>query len=159
MHVFNLRQDLAAAQLAGALPNTSTFGLWLVLFPVWVKYRISGTYFGYPRVPEEGAEGMGDIFVARTLYFDRIIERVVGDMEQFVLLGAGYDTRAYGKLKKEGLAFFELDQPATQRLQVASLHKAGIDTTHVTFAPVDFSRESAFERLQANGYDPDKKTP
>jgi hypothetical protein len=30
--------------------------LWLVLLPLWAEYRMSGTYFGYPRVPEEGAE-------------------------------------------------------------------------------------------------------
>ena len=76
---------------------------------------MSGTYFGYPRVPKEGAEEIGDLVVARTLYFDRIIERVVGDVEQFVLLGAGFDTRPYGTLKRQGLAFFELDQPTTQR--------------------------------------------
>jgi hypothetical protein len=49
MHVFDIRRDQAAAQLAGIVPNTSTFGLWLVLFPLWVKHKMSGTYFGYPR--------------------------------------------------------------------------------------------------------------
>ena len=158
MHVFDVRKDLATAQLAGAMPNTSTFGLWLCLFPLWVKYKMSGTYFGYPRVPEEGTEGIADIVVARTLYFDRIIERVVADMEQFVVLGAGYDTRPYGTLKKDGLAFFELDQPATQELKIAGLHAAGIDTSHVSFVRVDFSQESIFEQLRASGYDPSKRT-
>ncbi len=158
MHVFNIRKDMATARLADALPNTSTFGLWLLLIPLWVKYKLSGSYFGYPRVPEEGAEDLRDIVVARTLYFDRIIQRVVGDMDQFVLLGAGYDTRAYGELQRDGLAFFELDQANTQRLKVASLHAAGIDTDHVTYVPVDFSRGDAFEKLRAAGYDPAKKT-
>jgi methyltransferase (TIGR00027 family) len=125
---------------------------------MWVKHKMSGTYFGYPRVPEEGAEGIGDIIVARTLYFDRIIERVVGDVEQFVLLGAGFDTRPYGTLKRQGLAFFELDQRTTQELKIEGLHAAGIDTSHVTFIEVDFSEESAFEKLRAKGYDPSRKT-
>lgn len=158
MHVFDIRRDQAAAQLAGMVPNTSTLGLWLVLFPLWVKYRMSGTYFGYPRVPEEGAEGIGDIVVARTLYFDRIIKRVVGDVEQFVLLGAGFDTRPYGTLKRQGLAFFELDQPTTQKLKIEALLATGIDTTHVTFVEVDFREESVFRKLRANGYDSSKKT-
>jgi methyltransferase (TIGR00027 family) len=158
MHVFGIRKDLAAAQLASVMPNTSIFGLWLVLLPLWVKYRMSGSYFGYPRVPEEGAEGIADIVVARTLYFDRIIERVSGDMEQFVVMGAGYDTRAYGTLKRRGLAFFELDQRATQQLKIQGLHRAGIDTSDVTFVEVDFSLESAFEKLRESGYDPGKKT-
>ena len=49
-------------------------------------------------------------------------------MEQFVLLGAGYDTRAYGEVKRDGLAFFELDQAKTQRLKVASLRQASTRT-------------------------------
>ncbi len=158
MHVFGIREDVAAAQLAGSIPNTSLAGLWLFLFPLWVKYKMSGTYFGYPRIPEEGAEGIGDLVVARTLYFDRIIERALDGMEQFVLLGAGYDTRAYGQLQDRGLAFFELDQPPTQDLKIATLHAAGIDCSHVRFVSVDFSQESAFEKLRASGYDPGKKT-
>ena len=93
-----------------------------------MKYKLSGAYFLYPRVPVEGAEKIRDVVVARTLYFDRIIERIVPEMEQFVLLGAGYDTRAYGELKRDGLAFFELDQAKTQRLKVASLRQASTRT-------------------------------
>ena len=158
MHVFDVRQDVATVRLAHSVPNTSIFGLWLVLVPLWVKYKLSGTYFGYPRVPAEGREGLVDFVIARTLYIDRIIRRVVGDMEQFVLLGAGYDTRAYGEFRRDGLAFFELDQAPNQELKVASLGRAGIEAAHVTFVSVDFSREDAFEKLRADGYDPTKKT-
>ena len=69
-----------------------------------MKYKISETLFAYPRVSEEGSESIADV-VARTLYFDRIIQRVAGDVEQFVVLGADYDTRAYGDLKKQGIQF------------------------------------------------------
>jgi methyltransferase (TIGR00027 family) len=158
MHVFGMREDVATARLANVLPNTSTFGLWLALIPLWVKYKLSGSYFGYPRVPQEGAEGISDFVVARTLYFDRIIQRVVGDVEQFVLLGAGYDTRVYGQLKREGVACFELDQAQTQRLKISCLSKGCIDADHVIFVEVDFAQEDAFERLEAAGYDPSKKT-
>ena len=158
MHVFDMRRDVEAARLADSVPNTSTFGLWLIFVPLWVMYKLSGAYFGYPRVPDEGREGLGDFLIARTLYIDRIIRRAVGDMDQFVLLGAGYDTRAYGEPKQDGLAIFELDRARTQELKVASLGKAGIDAARVTFVPVDFSRDDAFKQLRAAGYDPTKKT-
>ncbi len=158
MHVFDMRRDVASARLAHSVPNTSTFGLWLVFVPLWVKYKMSGAYFGYPRVPEEGREGYSDFMLARTLYIDRIIRRVVGDMDQFVVLGAGYDTRAYGALTREGLTIFELDQAASQELKVGSLDTAGIDASYVTFVPVDFSRDDTFEKLRSAGYDPTKKT-
>jgi methyltransferase (TIGR00027 family) len=158
MHVFDMRSDDATVHLAQVLPNTSTFGLWLCLLPLWIKYKISGTYFGYPRIADEGAERVADLVTARTLYFDRIIGRVIGDVEQFVLLGAGYDTRAYGELERDGLAIFELDQSPTQQLKIASLERADIDAAHVCFVQVDFSQEQAFEKLKAAGYDPRKKT-
>ena len=158
MHVFDMREDMASARLADCVPNTSTFGLWLVLLPLWVKYKMSGAYFGYPRVPDEGREGYSDFMMARTLYIDRIIRRSVGDMDQFVLLGAGYDTRAYGWLKRPGLSCFEVDQPSVQRHKIESLKRAGIDVAHVRFVAVDFDQESACDKLRASGYAPAKKT-
>ena len=109
-------------------------------------------------IPEPRREKLADLMIARTLYFDRIIERRAVDVEQFVLMGAGYDTRAYSQLQRVGLRFFELDQPSTQNLKIETLAKAGIDAAHVTFIPVDFSRENVFEKLRAFGYDPQKKT-
>lgn len=158
MDVFDIRKDEATVKLANAIPNTSTFGLWLFLFPFWVKYKLSGTYFLYPRVPAEGDESITDLVAARTLYFDAIIERVVNDVEQFVLLGAGYDTRAYGALRDRGLEFFEVDQNPTQALKIETLEAAGIDASHVTFVEVDFSKDDLFGKLAANGYDSSKKT-
>jgi len=158
LHVFGMRRDDATARLARVLPNTSTLGLWLCLLPLWAKYKISGTYFGYPRIPDEGAELVSDLVTARTIYFDRIIGRVIGEVEQFVLLGAGYDTRGFGEYARAGLAIFELDQPATQRLKVAGLAKAGIDAAGVRFVPADFSQGQVFQNLKEAGYDPKKKT-
>ena len=78
--------------------------------------------------------------------------------EQFVLLGAGFDTRAYGQLKSLGLDFYELDQVETQRLKRACLERAGIDCHHVSFVEVDFSKDHWYEKLADAGYDEAKKT-
>jgi len=158
MHVFGMRNDEAAARIAAVLPNTSTFGLWLCLFPLWAKYKISGRYFAYPRIVDEGDEGIAELVTARTVYFDRIIERALGHVEQFVVMGAGLDTRAYGALKRQGVSCFELDQPAVQKVKLESLRAAQIDARHVTFVEVDFSKESAFDALGKKGYDPSRQT-
>jgi hypothetical protein len=42
MHVFGIRKDDATEKIASALPNTSTSGLWLVLFPLWVPQTKKG---------------------------------------------------------------------------------------------------------------------
>lgn len=158
MHVFGIRVDAASAKLAAILPNTSVIGLWLCLFPLWLKSKISGKLFLYPRVPDLGAENMGDLVVARTLYFDRIIERVIGGVEQFVVMGAGYDTRAYGHFRRDEVTFFELDQARVQTHKRKALAEAGIPCEHVRFVDVDFSNDNVFEKLNEAGYDASRKT-
>ena len=144
MHIFGIRVDKASAKLAAAVPNTSVIGLWLVLIPLWLKFKISGKRFLYPRVPEAGTEGLGELVVVRTLYFDRFIERVIGEVEQFVVMGAGYDTRAYGGFRREGVTFFELDQASVQQHKRRALTEVGIPSEHVRYVSVDFSTEKAW---------------
>lgn len=158
MHAFGMREDEATAKLAAKLPNTSLFGLWLALLPAWLTYKITGRYSFYPRVPQLGSENLADLVVARTLYFDKIIERVLGGVEQFVVMGAGYDTRAYGEFNGPGVKFFELDQGSVQQKKREALRSAGITSDHVTFVEVDFSKESAFDKLIESGFDVSKKT-
>ena len=158
MHAFGIRGDDSCVKLATALPNTSVFGLWLALFPLWLKFKISGQLFLYPRIPDIGTEGIADVVVARTLYFDQVIGRLIGEMEQLVVMGAGYDTRAYGDFLREGVAFFELDQTIVQQHKREALSDAGINSEHVRFVSVDFSKEDAFDRLIEADFDRSKKT-
>ena len=158
MHVFGLRDDDAAAKLAPALPNTSTVGLWMALFPIYVHSRISGSPKWYPVVAQAGEEGLGNLVTNRTGYFDTIIDRAKNDAEQFVIMGAGLDTRAYNHLKDSGLKIYELDQSPNQQHKRNYLQKAGIDAQHVTFVETDFSQEAWFNALEAAGYDANKRT-
>jgi hypothetical protein len=106
MHAFGLRDDEATAKFAGVVPNTSVFGLWLALFPLWLKLQISGKPFAYPRIPDARAEGLANFIIVRTLHFDQVIDRVIDDVEQFVMMGAGYDTRAYGRFRRDGVQVY-----------------------------------------------------
>ena len=155
MHVFGMRQDIAAAKLANKLPNTSTLGLWLVLFPLWLKYKISGSYFAYPILPVLGKESIAELVSARTTYLDHMIKRVIKSTEQFVVMGAGYDTRTYDPaLFKQ--TFFELDHHTTQDMKKSWLAKAGVDSDHVNFVALDFSQDDLFEKLSESGFDQNK---
>ena len=152
MHVFSMRKDIAAAKLASILPNTSTQGLWLVLFPLWLKYKISGRYFAYPVLPVAGTESIAELIIARTTYFDQIIKRAAKITEQFVVMGAGFDTRAYDPALS-ALTFFELDHPRTQGMKKSWLTKAGIASDHVKFVALDFSQDDLLSKLLAAGFD------
>ena len=158
MHMFGMRDDVATAKLTSQLNNTSTLGLWLVLFPLWVKYKISGKYFLYPKPPEAGKESILEIVTARTIYIDQIINRVAEDAEQFVAMGAGYDTRSFDMLTGHGLDCFELDQQAVQAHKRQYLDLAGVDVGDVRFLTIDFNTENTFEKLHQSGFNPNGNT-
>jgi len=158
MHIFGMREDDATMKLARVLPNFSGLGMWAVLFPMWVYARLVGKPTFYPRVTAPGSEDMRDLVTARTAYIDAYLKEALVDAEQVVLMGAGYDTRAYGEFRRDGLSFFELDQTATQGLKKKALADAGIDFGDTRFVNVDFQKDDAFETLAASGFDPSKKT-
>jgi methyltransferase (TIGR00027 family) len=158
MHVFGLRQDETTAALMSVLPNTSKFGLWLVLWPLWLQARIAGQSSMYPRIPKAGDEGIADLVAARTMHFDASIARVLQNVDQFVLMGAGYDTRCYGDLVSSAVTFFEVDQPVVQDHKRAMLNAADLDCEHVHFVSVDFSVDDLFSKLTEAGFDASRKT-
>jgi methyltransferase (TIGR00027 family) len=85
----------------------------------------------------------------------RAIERGVS---QYVVLGAGLDTFAYrnpyGDLAPR---VFEVDYPATQEWKRQKLAAAGIAIPpSVTYAPVDFERQTLAEGLKLAGFDASK---
>ena len=106
MHIFGMREDEATMHLARVLPNFSGLALWSVLFPLWVYARLVGKPTIYPRVTAPGSEDMRDLVIARTAYIDAFMKKSLGGVEQVVIMGAGYDTRAYGEFRRQGLLFF-----------------------------------------------------
>ena len=93
-----------------------------------MKYK---TFFAYPRVSEERPESIADV-VARTPYFDRIIQRVAGDVEQFVVLVPAM-TPAPTVISRSRESSFEVDQTATQQHKIGSLDQAGVDWSQASF--------------------------
>lgn len=105
--------------------------------------------------------GLGSSIRARVRYFDDFVKAATDDgLEQLVILGAGYDTRAY---RIEGLKgnvkVFEVDHPGTQSLKKKKIEKIfGRLPDHVVYVPVDFETEGLGRKLLVNGYDKSKKT-
>lgn len=105
--------------------------------------------------------GVQNSIIARVRYFDDIVrESVDDDLEQLVILGAGYDTRAY-RIDgiQEKVSVFEIDHPDTQVLKIAKIKEIfGNLPEHVTFVSIDFEREDLAQRLSETAYSPSKKT-
>jgi len=100
------------------------------------------------------APGLRAFIVARARYTeDALAEAATRGITQYVLLGAGLDTYAY-RTNRNRLRVFEVDHPATQAWKRERLTEAGIIIPpNVTFAPVDFERESLETGLARAGFD------
>jgi methyltransferase (TIGR00027 family) len=105
--------------------------------------------------------GFHEFFLARTRYIDDYLKAALEKgLEQLVILGVGYDSRAYRfEELKQQTRVFEVDPPATQ--QVKKERVQGLFKTlpgHVVYIPVDFQKETLTDSLIANGYDQGLKT-
>lgn len=92
--------------------------------------------------------------VARTRFIDdRVCAAVANGIEQLVLLGAGFDSRAYRLPGIDRVAVFEVDHPSTldkkRRVIGATL---GAVPSHVRFVATDFNQGTLRGAMAAAGY-------
>ena len=92
--------------------------------------------------------------IARTRLIDDWIGESIGQAEQVVLLGAGFDTRAWRLAALDAVKVFEVDHPATAKVKRERLQAAGADLNRVTFVAVDFEIDDFEQRLRDAGFDP-----
>ena len=98
---------------------------------------------------------------ARTHHIDARLEQAAAQgITQVVVLGAGFDSRAYRFHDSyPKLRFFEVDLPATINLkQKRVIRMLGSLPEYVRYAPIDFNTDSLEKVLRRAGYDPAKKT-
>jgi methyltransferase (TIGR00027 family) len=100
------------------------------------------------------------LFIAARSRFseDTMAACVARGVRQIVILGAGLDTFSLRNPHVElGARVFEVDYPATQAWKRERLRQAGLDLpATLTFAPVDFERQSLLEGLSAVGFHADQ---
>jgi len=90
---------------------------------------------------------------------DALATAVAAGVTQLVILGAGLDTFAFRSPLAKKLRIFEVDHPATQAWKRERLANASIaipDT--LTFAPVDFERDTLASGLARAGFEVQQAT-
>ncbi len=150
------RLDEPVARLMMVLPNVSHLALRLVTAGTLLAHRLTGYVPRIYRYPYEGDPPMAHESAARTTFFDAALARHLGDIDQLVILGAGWDTRSYRMPKV--IHCFEVDREKTQQTKRQMLKKSGLDTTRITFVSADFMKGDWLEKLVNAGFDPDKPT-
>lgn len=93
------------------------------------------------------------------LYRARVIDAEVEKMTklsrdskrpfQLVILGAGFDTRAWlPSVVKSNVRVFEIDHRMSQHTKREIVRQSGLDTSHVSFVTVDFRENRLVESLR-----------
>ena len=107
-----------------------------------------------PRIIDARWPGVRTSVVARTRLIDDAIEASLPEgIEQVILLGAGFDSRAYRLPALRGLTVFEVDHPDTQARKRQVLARVpGVSAAHVRFVASDFDRRDLASAMTAAGY-------
>jgi methyltransferase (TIGR00027 family) len=98
--------------------------------------------------------GVRSSVVARTRLIDDAIAAALGEhMEQLVILGAGFDSRAYRLPGLRDISVFEVDHPDTQTTKREALERVlSVLPQHVRFVAIDFNQRDLESVMAAAGY-------
>ena len=102
-------------------------------------------------------EGMYEYVIARTRYFDELFTRYLKEeIPQIVILGAGYDSRAYRFENLIGkTVIYEVDALATQEQKRLILQKNGIHChENIKYVACDFENDVLEDKYASQGFNP-----
>ncbi|HET9266444.1 MAG TPA: class I SAM-dependent methyltransferase [Vicinamibacterales bacterium] len=97
--------------------------------------------------------------VARTRLVDDLLRHALKNgARQVLILGAGFDTRAYRIPEIATARVFEVDHPLTQAAKIRVISRAGAQRATVTHVPVDFTRQTLDAALRGSDFDVDARS-
>ena len=98
--------------------------------------------------------------IARTRFIDDAVRSALDDgVQQIVILGAGFDCRAYRMPGMERIRVFEVDHPDTlaeKRRRLGMVLPSAPD--HVRFVETDFNQHQLAAAMERSGYDAGSRT-
>jgi len=96
--------------------------------------------------------------IARTRFIDDRLGRALHDgFKQVIILGAGFDSRAYRMEELGSVNVIEVDHPATSRMKRSILERSlGRIPSHVRFLEIDFNGQSLQETIRGLDFDAKK---
>jgi methyltransferase (TIGR00027 family) len=153
MHMLGVREDEPANMMLPMMPGVPWLGMRLASWPMVLAHNVTGFVPKTYRYPFEEDVTPGVEAAARVTFFDDVVDRFLPGIGQFVLLGAGFDTRPYRLPEDTTVRSFEVETPQTQSVKREMLDKAGIDTSTVGFVAADFETEDWFGKLVEAGFD------
>lgn len=119
-------------------------GAWPLLLRAWERY----------------APGYYEYETARAKCLDAVLEREVdAGIEQFVLVGSGFDTRVYRFAERlAAVRAYEVDRPAVLERKRRRALRSGLGDSRATAVALDLNLETPLRSLMAHDYDAGART-
>lgn len=114
-----------------------------------------------PIIKKAVPEGLFEYVIARTKYYDELFLNYLNQkIPQIVLLGAGYDSRAYRYANQiRNSKIYEVDTSATQNVKRQILKDNAVEIhPNVLYVTADFEQDEWFQRLYDAGYQSSMQT-
>ena len=103
--------------------------------------------------------GFHEHLISRTRFIDDLVKKnSASGVEQYIILGAGYDSRAHRLELPSSLRIFEVDQPEVQARKRSKLPEELSNLENMTYVAVDFTHQTLTEQLINAGFDQNKST-
>jgi methyltransferase (TIGR00027 family) len=122
-----------------------------------LKYKFIRDYF--TRLSDKVIPGIIGAQICRTKFIDEKTSRVLKEVQQVLIPGAGLDTRAYRLEGIEPKSVYEIDLPDVQKTKAKKLKKYIPELkSKVNYIPIDFNKEKTETVLRNTSFDFNKPT-
>jgi len=157
MHYFKIREDNNIIKFIKKFPAESHIGFYMIFLAAILANKISG--FTPKAIKKEILQEISSysFLFFRTKKFDQIIKDNISSVQQFVILGAGFDLRSL-RFYNHNLQIFELDQKNTQDIKITTLKNANILNDKIRYINCNLNNNDWLDKLIKNGFQINKKT-
>ena len=133
-------------------PLARAFLRWPLSAVAWLA-TLPGLGRAMPWIIDQRVPGSRSSGVARTRFIDDALAAGLREgVEQLVILGAGFDSRAYRLPALRNVQVFEVDHPDTLASKRSVLQRIGVAAPNVRYVPIDFNQRALPPAMAEAGY-------
>ena len=157
LHFFNIRNDNNIINFIKNFPAESHIGFYMMFSAAIIANKL--VKFIPKALIKNNLDDISSysFLFFRTKKIDQLVKDNIEKVEQFVILGAGFDLRSI-RFYNDKLKIFELDKKNTQNLKLKTLKKAKISSKNISYIECDLNNSYWSINLINNGFNKNKKT-
>ena len=157
LHFFKLRKDNNIIKFIKKFPAESHIGFYMMFSAAILANKLVN--FIPKALIKNNLDNISSysFLFFRTKKIDQLVKDNIENVEQFVILGAGFDLRSI-RYNNDKLKVFELDKKNTQKIKLDTLRKAKIITNNISYIEFDLNNSDWSIDLIKQGFKKNKKT-